>query len=58
MGGNMNYSKLSEWLLDNDCPWDFELDDSSSYAQCPREIPILFSNKEDKLSEEYNLEEA
>ena len=53
----MNRSKLYEWLLDNDCPWDFELDDSSSYVDCPREFPILFSNKEDKLSEEYNLEE-
>ena len=20
----MNSSKLYEWLLDNDCPWDFE----------------------------------
>jgi hypothetical protein len=54
----MNRSKLYEWLLDNDCPWDFELDDSSSYCMCPRETPILFSNKEDKLSEKYDLEEV
>ena len=24
----MNRSKLYEWLLDNDCPWDFIVDDT------------------------------
>ena len=49
----MNYSKLSEWLLDNDCPWDFQLDESSSYrcadpfeAEDLQECSLLFSDKE------------
>ena len=25
----MNRSKLFEWLLDNDCPWDFDYDYSN-----------------------------
>tara|TARA_X000000368_G_scaffold391977_1_gene356399 strand:- start:598 stop:735 length:138 start_codon:yes stop_codon:yes gene_type:complete len=41
----MDYSKLSEWLLDNDCPWDFQLDASSSYIEDSQEVPILFSEK-------------
>ena len=24
----MNRSKLYEWLLDNDCPWEWEVDDN------------------------------
>ena len=24
----MNRSKLIEWLLENDCPWDFMVDDN------------------------------
>ena len=43
----MNYSKLSEWLLDNDCPWDFQLDESSSYSKDLEEVPLLFSEKEE-----------
>ena len=54
----MKTSNIYEWLLKNNCPWDFEQDDSSAYAGCPRETPILFSNKEDKVSEEYNLEDV
>ncbi len=42
----MNYSKLSEWLLDNDCPWDFQIDESSYYVDQLQELPILFTDKE------------
>ena len=26
----MNRSKLYEWLLDNDCPWDFDTDEGEA----------------------------
>ena len=47
----MNQSKLYEWLLDNDCPWDFQLDESSYYLEYLQELPILFSdNEEDRVT--------
>ena len=44
----MDYSKLSEWLLDNDCPWDFQLDESSSYSTDLIGVPLLFEDKEEE----------
>ena len=41
----MNRSKLIEWLLENDCPFDFQIDESSSYSRDLNECPLLFSEK-------------
>ena len=38
----MNQSKLYEWLLDNDCPWEWEVVDS--YCDSTH---LLFTEKED-----------
>ncbi len=46
MGGSMNRSKLYEWLLDNDCPFEWQTDESSSYIDDPNECPIVFTDKE------------
>ena len=44
----MNYSKLYEWLLENDCPWEWQTDESSSYIDDLNTHPILFLDKEEE----------
>ena len=39
----MNRSKLFEWLLDNDCPWDFIVDDTWNLTESVR---LTFIEKE------------
>lgn len=41
----MNRSQVSEWLLDNDCPWDFDVVDS---WWTPHSCTLVFSNKEEE----------
>ena len=43
----MNRSKLYEWLLDNDCPFEWNMDESSSYIDDVDACPIVFEPKED-----------
>ena len=41
----MNRSKLFEWLLDNDCPWDFDIDESADFlGSCT----LVFTDKEEE----------
>ena len=42
----MNRSKLYEWLLDNDCPWDFDTDEGE--ANFLGTCTLVFSEKEEK----------
>tara|TARA_Y200000002_G_scaffold42956_1_gene31228 strand:+ start:546 stop:812 length:267 start_codon:yes stop_codon:yes gene_type:complete len=42
MGGSMNQSKLIEWLLENDCPFEFDVVD----AYCDS-AHLLFTDKEE-----------
>ena len=46
----MNQSKLYEWLLDNDCPFDFDFVDQdeciSSRNQWDGKCTLIFSDKE------------
>ena len=40
----MNRSKLYEWLLDNDCPYDFDVDESADFlGSCT----LVFTDKEE-----------
>ena len=41
----MNISKLNEWLLDNDCPFDWEVDD---YWQEVDSVKLLFFKREEE----------
>ena len=43
MGGSMNQSKLIEWLLENDCPFEFDVVD----AYCDS-AHLLFTDKEEE----------
>ena len=40
----MNRSKLYEWLLDNDCPWEFDYDESG--ADFLNSCTLVFTDKE------------
>ena len=40
----MNRSKLYEWLLDNDCPFDFIVDDTWNLTESVR-LPFLEKDK-------------
>ena len=42
----MNRSKLYEWLLDNDCPWDFDTDEGE--ADWLGSCTLVFSDKEEE----------
>ena len=46
----MNQSKLYEWLLDNDCPFDFDFVDEdeciSSRNQWDGKCTLIFSDKD------------
>ncbi len=46
MGGSMNRSKLYEWLLDNDCPWDFDDAPDLGLEQSLNETTLVFTDKE------------
>ena len=48
----MNRSKLYEWLLDNDCPWDFIVDDTWK----PTESVILTFLEKDKVETQEETE--
>ena len=39
----MNRSKLFEWLLDNDCPWEWEVDD---ICDVPEQVTLIFTDEE------------
>ena len=41
----MNRSKLTEWLLDNDCPWDFDVADDFSVCDY---TTLVFTDKEEE----------
>ena len=43
----MNRSKLYEWLLDNNCPFEWSTDNSSAYINDVDSCPIVFEPKED-----------
>ena len=40
----MNRSKLYEWLLDNECPWDWDVDEKSSDLKT---VKLIFSEEDD-----------
>jgi hypothetical protein len=40
----MNRSKLYEWLLDNDCPWEWETSDEFSVSD---NVTLTFFDKEE-----------
>ena len=42
----MNRSKLYEWLLDNDCPWNFDTDEGE--ADFLGTCTLVFSEKEEQ----------
>jgi hypothetical protein len=42
--GLMNRSKLFEWLLDNDCPWEWETSDEFSVSD---NVTLTFYEKEE-----------
>ena len=42
----MDRSKVLEWLLDNDCPFEWEVDDNGISLDS---ITIAFSDKEEGL---------
>jgi hypothetical protein len=39
----MNRSKLYEWLLDNECPFEWDVDENSSTIKT---VTLIFSKKE------------
>ena len=39
----MNRSKLYEWLLDNECPFEWDVDEDSSTIKT---VTLIFSKKE------------
>jgi len=39
----MNRSKLYEWLLDNDCPWEWRVDE---FFATKGSVQIVFYDKE------------
>ena len=39
----MNRSKLYEWLLDNDCPFEWDVDEKSSNNET---VKLIFSEKD------------
>ena len=39
----MNRSKLYEWLLDNECPFEWDVDENSSTVKT---VTLIFSKKE------------
>ena len=41
----MNRSKLYEWLLNNDCPWDWEACDDMDEAL--DSVTIIFTEEDD-----------
>ena len=41
----MNRSKLFEWLLDNDCPWEWETSDEFSVCDY---VTLIFTEKQEK----------
>ena len=41
----MNRSKLYEWLLDNDCPWEWRVDD---FFATKGAVQIIFYDKEEE----------
>ena len=43
MGVMMNRSKLYEWLLDNECPFEWDVDEDSSTIKT---VTLIFSKKE------------
>ena len=50
----MNRSKLYEWLLDNDCPWDFDTDESE--ADFLGTCTLVFSEKEEEKEDEKHID--
>ena len=44
----MNRSKLYEWLLDNDCPWDFDDAPDLGLEQSLNETTLVFTDKEEE----------
>jgi len=41
---NIDASKLTEWLLDNDCPFEFDIVDSYCGS-----VHLLFTDKDEEL---------
>ena len=40
----MNRSKLYEWLLDNECPFEWDVDEDSSTI---KSVTLIFSEEDD-----------
>ena len=40
----MNRSKLYEWLLDNDCPFEWEVEE---FADIDDQVTLIFTDKEE-----------
>jgi len=43
----MNRSKLYEWLLDNDCPWEFDVKQTLDSWETDK-VTLVFSDKEEE----------